>query len=201
MLYEVITRARKLVKLYAFNGLLTTFSMIVLNIIFLLVMKIGIIGYLLAIVISDSISIIFLFFIAELYKFFSLKNFSRDITKQMLAFCVPLIPATIMWWVTNVSDRFLVEHFRGNGANGIYAISYKIPTIIITIFAMFNQAWNMSAITESGSNERSKFYKNVFDSNQSVMYLMAGGIMLILIPLTKILVSDSFFISYRNNFV
>lgn len=197
LIFAEFVRARKLVKLYAFNGILTTFSMITLNIVFLLVMKIGILGYLLAIIISDSLSIIFLFFIAEMYKFFSFKNFNKDVAKQMLAFSIPLIPTTIMWWVTNVSDRFMVEHFLGHGANGIYAIAYKIPTIITTIYAMFNQAWNMSAITESGSKERSKFYKNVFDSNQSVMYIIAGGIMLILIPLTRVLVSDSFFISYR----
>ncbi len=190
-------RARGLVKLYAFNGILTTFLMLTLNIIFLLVMKTGIKGYLLAIVLSDLVSIIFLFFIAELYRFLKLRYFSKEIAKQMLAFSVPLIPAAVMWWVTNVSDRFLVQHFMGNDANGIYTIAYKIPTIITTIYAMFNQAWNMSAITESDSKGRARFYKNVFDSNQSVLYVLAAAVMVMLIPLTKILVESSFFISYK----
>jgi len=197
VVFSEFVRARGLVKLFAFNGLLTTFMMITLNIVFLLVIKMGITGYILAIVLSDLASIIFLFFIAELYKFFSLKNFNKKVAKQMLAYSIPLIPAAIMWWVTNVSDRFLVKHFLGGTENGIYAISYKIPTIIATIYAMFNQAWNMSAITENDSKGKSRFYKNVFDSNQSVMYVLAGGIMLILIPFTKILVDDRYFISYK----
>lgn len=190
-------RAKQYVKLYAFNGILTTFSMLVLNIIFLLVLKIGVLGYLLAIVLSDVISILFLTYIAQLYKYFSLKSLKKSVMKQMLVFSVPLMPAMIMWWITNVSDRFLVQGYLGEGANGIYAAAYKIPTIITTIYSMFNQAWNLSAITEYDSKKKEKFYSNVFNSNQSIIYVVAGGILLFLIPLTEILMSDKFFIAYK----
>jgi O-antigen/teichoic acid export membrane protein len=190
-------RAKQYVKLYAFNGILTTFSMLILNIIFLLVLKIGVLGYLLAIVLSDVISILFLTYIAQLYKYFSLKSLKKSVMKQMLVFSVPLMPAMIMWWITNVSDRFLVQGYLGEGANGIYAAAYKIPTIITTIYSMFNQAWNLSAITEYDSKKKEKFYSNVFNSNQSIIYVVAGGILLFLIPLTEILMSDKFFIAYK----
>lgn len=190
-------RAKQLVKLYAFNGIVTTFSMLILNIIFLLVLKIGILGYMLAIVLSDFISILFLTYIAQLYKYFSLKSLKKSVMKQMLVFSVPLMPAMIMWWITNVSDRFLVQGYLGEGANGIYAAAYKIPTIITTIYSMFNQAWNLSAITEYDSKKKEKFYSNVFNSNQSIIYVVAGGILLFLIPLTEILMSDKFFIAYK----
>lgn len=197
LIFTEFVRSKGYVKLYSFNGLLTTFFMIILNIIFLLVLRIGIYGYLLAIILSDFISILFLFVIARLYGYFSLKAFNKNIARQMLAFSIPLIPTTIMWWITNVSDRFLVQGYLGDAANGLYAISYKIPTILTTIFAMFNQAWNMSAITEYDSKQKEKFYSNVFSSNQSIIYVLAGGILLVLIPLTKILVADAYFLSYQ----
>ncbi len=190
-------RAKGLVKLYAFTGLLTTFMMIVLNVVFLVVLKIGIIGYLLAIILSDLVSLIFVFFMAELYRNLKLTSVNKKVVKQMLAFSIPLIPTAIMWWVTNVSDRFLVTSFLGKDANGLYTIAYKIPTIITTIYAMFNQAWNMSAITERDSKGRKRFYTNVFSSNESMMYVLAGAIMVVLMPLTKILVSDEYFVSYK----
>ena len=62
---------------------------------------------------------------------------------------------------------------------------------------MFNQAWNLSAITEYDSKKKEKFYSNVFNSNQSIIYVVAGGILLFLIPLTEILMSDKFFIAYK----
>lgn len=195
--FSEFVRAKQLLKLYAFNGILTTFLMLTLNIIFLVVMKIGLVGYLLAIMLSDLISIIFLFFIAELYKYFSLKSLKKSALRQMLKFSVPLMPAMIMWWITNVSDRFLVQTFIGDSANGLYAAAYKIPTIITAIYSMFNQAWNLSAITEYDSSKKGRFYSNVFNSNQSVVYIVSGGILLCVIPLVNILLDSKYFEAYK----
>ena len=195
--FSEFVRSKQLLKLYAFNGILTTFLMLGLNILFLVVLKIGLIGYLLAIMLSDFISIIFLFIIAELYKYFSLSSLKKTVMRQMLKFSVPLMPAMIMWWITNVSDRFLVQTFIGDNANGLYAAAYKIPTIITAIYSMFNQAWNLSAITEYDSSKKGRFYTNVFNSNQSVVYIVAGGILLCIMPLVKILLDNKYFIAYR----
>ena len=190
-------RAKQYIKLYAFNGILTTFCMILFNIIFLVGFKWNINGYLLAIILSDTISIIFLFFIAELWKYISIKSINKKLLKQMLAFSIPLMPAMVMWWITNVSDRFLVRGFLGDDANGLYAAAYKLPTIVTTIYSMFSRAWNISAITEYNSKQKNKFYTNVFNSNQSVIYVVAAGILLLLIPMHSILVNEKFFEAYR----
>lgn len=196
LVFSEFVRSRELIKLYAFNGLLTTATMIILNIIFLINLRLGIAGYLAAIILSDLISSVFLFFVASIYKYFSFKCFDKDVAKSMLKYSIPLIPATIMWWITSVSDRFLVAHYLGADANGLYTVAYKIPTIITIIYTMFNQAWNMSAITEHENKGREKFYKNVFDINTSVLYVLAAGILLFLIPLMKILVAPGFFDAY-----
>lgn len=185
-------RSKGLVKLYAVNGLITTASMIGFNVLFLIGLKWGISGYLLAIILSDAISIVFLFFTASLYKYFSFSSLDKGIAKEMLKYSIPLIPATIMWWVTNVSDRFLVKYFMGPDANGLYSVAYKIPTIITSVYAMFNSAWNMSAITEHHNKDSKKFYKNVFDANSSVLYVLAGGIILFIVPLTKLFIGPEF---------
>ena len=39
--------------------------------------------------------------------------------KPMLCFCLPLVPATLCWWITSVSDRYieLYEHIVGQKFN------------------------------------------------------------------------------------
>ena len=176
-------RASEKVKLYAIDGILTTASMIIYNIFFLLVLKLGTTGYFLAIILSDATSIVFLFFTAKIYKQFSLKSFDKTVAKEMLIFAVPLIPAQIMWWVTNVSDRFLVRYFLGDDANGIYSFAYKIPIIVSTVYLMFSRAWNLSAITEHDSKDKNEFYSNVFNSNLSIVYVIAASLLLGLTPI------------------
>ncbi len=37
----------------------------------------------------------------------------RNIAKSMLLFSIPLIPNTILWWITNMSDRYIISMVLG----------------------------------------------------------------------------------------
>lgn len=191
-LYATFVRAMERVRLFAVNGILCTFFTLAFSVLFLIVLKMGITGYLLSIVLADVASIIFLMITAKLWRFFtplhkpSEDPFDHGLARAMLSYCIPLIPTQIMWLITNSSDSFMVTHFMSRADAGILSIAYKIPNLFTTIYMMFGQAWNMSAITENDSDERNRFYSNVFDVNQSMLYIIAAGILLVIRPLTYV---------------
>lgn len=185
-------RSLEKVRLFALDGILTTLEMVLFNILFLLHFKWGMTGYLLAIILSDLCSSIFLFFAAGLYKHVNPKRFSLSSLKEMLRYCAPLVPTTLLWLITSISDRFIITMFHGEAMNGINTAAYKLPTIITTIFTMFSQAWNMSAIQENDSKGREGFYTSVFSFNQSFMHVMAAGVLLINRPLTYIWINGRY---------
>lgn len=190
-------RAKEYVRLYALDGVLSTITIIIFNVLFLVVLKLGITGYVLAIVISDLLSTIFLFFSANLKRYVKLKNINRDLAKAMLKYSIPLIPATIFWWITNVSNRFIVAYSLGSEANGLFAASYKIPTIVVLISNIFMDAWQMSAVSDDDKASRAKFFSKVFNVYQSVLFLCASGIVLFSKLITKILVSNAYYPSWQ----
>lgn len=191
-------RAMGLVRLFAFNGILNTLSTVVFNVLFLVVMKWGMYGYVLSVILSNLASMIFLWIAARLYRYMRWwKGIDRDTVREMIIYSLPLIPATIMWSITNVSDRFFVTHYLGEAQNGIYSVAYKLPTIISVISAIFTQAWQLSAIGERESDDREQFYSNIFKSYQTIVFLAAGGILLLIKPLMHLLVSDSFFEAWQ----
>lgn len=196
-LNSTFVRALEKVKLFAFDGILTTLAMLLLNILFLIVFKWSTVGYLLAIILSDLLSSVFLFFAAKLWRFISFKKPDFALLKDMLRYSAPLIPTTLLWLVTSISDRFIITYFHGEYLNGINSIAYKIPTILTTVFTMFSQAWNMSAITENESSERASFYTNVFSLNQSFMYVLSAGILLLNRPITHIWVDAAYYEAYK----
>ena len=196
-LNSTFVRADERVKLFAVDGIVTTLIMLLLNILFLLTFDMGKEGYLLAIILSDLCSSVFLFTAAKLWRYISVSSFDRSLVKDMLKYSVPLIPTTLLWLVTSISDRFIITLFKGEYWNGINSISYKIPTILTTVYTMFSQAWSMSAITEDSSEDRDSFYTEVFDMNQSFMYLASAGILLIIKPFTAAWVAEEYFISYK----
>ena len=149
-------------------------------------------GYLLSIIVSDLISVVFLTFTAKLWRYLDFRRFDRELLHTMLQYSIPLIPAQILWLITNSSDSFMTTHYLGSEANGILSASYKIPNLVATVYLMFGQAWNMSAILENDSEDRDKFYTNVFNLNQCLLYILAAGCLMIVQPLTAVWLGESF---------
>ncbi len=191
------TRAVEKVKLFAVDGILCTLAMLLLNILFLLKFKWGIQGYLLAIILSDAFSSVFLFFAGRLWKYITFGRVEKSLAVSMIKYCAPMMPATVLWVVTSISDHFIVKYFHGEYLNGILVIAYKIPNILTTVFTMFSQAWNMSAITENNSAERESFYTRVFSLNQSFMYTLSAGILMLIKPIMQIWVDPAYFEAYK----
>ena len=157
-------RAEGHTTLYAVQGLLNTALYIALNVLFLTVFCWGVMGYLLSTVAADCLSALFLICRERLWR--QLRPAPRAAPwRQMLAYCVPLIPTAVFWWIMGVSDRYLVKWFVGSDANGIYAVAYKIPTILTILATVFMDAWQLSAIAESGDRRaQARFYTRVWDA-------------------------------------
>lgn len=185
-------------KLFAGQGILNTALTVGLNILFLAVFDMGINGYVLSIVLADGLTTVFLFFVARLYRAFIPKKISGLLMKDMIKFCLPLVPSTVFWWITSVSDRYIVAALRSDAENGLYAAAYKIPTLLTYVVTIFNDAWKLSAVSEgSGIKEKTDFYSKVFKYYIAIMF-MGGGILAVSARLTS---SILFAASYRAAWV
>ncbi len=184
------------VKLYAIDGILTTVMNIVFNVILLFTFRLGNLGYLLSVILADICSIVFLFFTAKLKDYFTFRGLDREMAAGMLRFCIPMIPTTIMWWIINVSDSFMISEMISMQASGIYKAASRFPSMISIFSGIFSQAWNMSAISESNSKSIAKFYTNVFDIFQSTVYVIAGALFAAIKPLILMIYDSAFYDAY-----
>lgn len=190
-------RAKGHMKLYAFQGILGTALTIAFNLLFLIPMNLGVTGYVLSVAVADSVGTVFLIIYAKLYRDFSFKFVSKLKVKEMLKYSLPMMPTTVIWWITNVSDRFIVTYICGSGENGLYSAAYKIPTIIALVAGVFNEAWQFSAISESGDGEEVRdFFSAVFERYQAILFLGCS----LLIPFTplatRLLLNESYFTAW-----
>jgi O-antigen/teichoic acid export membrane protein len=182
-------RARGMVKLFSFDGILTTLTLFIFNIIFIAKLGMGVTGFMISVILSDFLSAVFLFLVARLHSYLNIRYFDRELAKVMLKFAAPLIPTTVMWTITGFSDRIFIRYMKsdivqlGETAAGIYGYATKIPNLISMVSTIFFQAWNMSAITENESDDRNIFYEKVYSSYQSIMFITAavliGGVQII----------------------
>lgn len=203
---QQFVRARGLVRLFALDGILATLTLFLLNVLFLATLHMGIRGFLLAVILSDLLSGLFLWSVAGLRRYFGLHYWDSRIAKTMLRFSVPLIPSALLWLVTGFSDRLFLRYMPGPSglvgetAAGIYGISAKIPNLISTVSTVFFQAWNMSAIEEVGSRDRGRFYQRVFEAYQSFMFIAAVFLIVFVRVLSDILINSQNYPEYATAF-
>lgn len=186
------------VRLFAIDGIISTATTLLFTILFLGPFKWGVTGYIVAIIASDVCSVIFFTFTAKLYRYVKPKKLEKGVAVSMLKYCIPLIPTVILWWIINVSDRYMVTYFISSSANGLYTAASKIPNFVILFSQIFIDAWQLSAVDEHESKEaRAHFFTRVFRVYSGGVFAVASVLILFCQLITKILVSPAFYESWR----
>jgi len=85
-----------------------------------------------------------------------------DVGKEILRYCLPLLPGALCWWLTGSSDRFFIMKYLGLEANGVYAVAIRFTSVIQTIAIIFYQAWQETAILQYNSPDRDRFFSRMF---------------------------------------
>ena len=186
LVYSNFLRAIEKVRLFAVNAIVNTLLTLVGTVLFVVVLRMGNKGYLYSIIAADLLSVVFMCITAKLWQYLDPLHPSKKMIRLMLYYAIPLIPAQIMWLITNSSDTFMTTHYLGKEATGVLSASYKIANLVSTVYLMFGQAWNMSAVLEDDSDDRDEFYSNVFYLNQCLLYILCAGCLMICKPLTQI---------------
>lgn len=188
-------RAQNRIKLFAVDGILSTVTTIIFNVLFLVVFKWGVFGYIFSIVCSDALSVVFLFGVAKLHRFINLRGLDKSVSVFMLKYAIPMIPNTVLWWITNVSDRYIVSAVMGEAYNGLYAAAYKIPSLIMLVSGIFMDAWQISAVTEE--KERDKFYTKVMSMYSLFLFFMASVIIVFTRVIPHVLFDPKYYDAWR----
>lgn len=190
-------KAKDYIKLYTVDSLLSVVSLVLFTLLFMVVFKLDITGYILSIIMSDLLSILFLMYFGNIRKDFSFSEFDPAIKSRMFRYSLPLIPTAVLWWIVSSSDLFLVSKFLGDTVNGLYSCAYRIPALISFVSVIFFRAWQMSAITQYGTDEYRQYYSKVMSAYSAIMFVGSTGIMLLIQPLTMLLTGEKFWESYK----
>lgn len=197
-------RARGLVKLFSLDGILATLTLFIFNVIFISEMNMGVKGFMISMILSDFCSAIFLFITARLGRYLDISYFSKPLAYSMMRFALPLIPTVIMWVITGFSDRLFIRYMHsdrvtlGESAAGIYGYASKIPNLISMISTIFFQAWNMSAITENNSSDRSNFYEKIYSAYEALLFIASAFLIATIQIITPIFVNSKNFTEYND---
>ena len=168
---------------YAVASFISATSTIVLNVLLILVLRMGILGMFIATILGKMIASIYLLFSQRLWRYLSPRYYSLFLFKSLLKYSLPLIPNQLSWWTISISDRLIISHILGLAANGIYSIANKFSTIYVTIYNIFNMSWTESVTVHVSDKDRDEFMTDTINS----MFLLFGCICINIIAVMPIL--------------
>lgn len=149
--------------IYAFGSFLNGALHVLLNVLFIAVLRRGVNGMLFASIISLVVSITYVFLRLKLWNYIKIKKISKSSFKQLASYSLPLVPSNLCWWVVNASDRIIINKLLNTGYNGIYAAACKFPTVFNMVTNIFQLAWTESAAENINDTDRTHYYQSTLD--------------------------------------
>ena len=178
-------------------GVISSAVMLSCNIFFLLVLRIGLYGYFLASILGSAAQCFYLLARARIWK--KIRKHRDDVVlrKEMTHYSKPMIANAISWWVNNASDRYIVTWLCGIAVNGIYSVSYKIPSIMSILQGIFSQAWTLSATKEFDAEDKDGFFINIYNVYNFLLVIICSGLTVMDKPLAKLLFAKDFYSAWK----
>ena len=160
---------------YSISCILTGVTTILSNIILICFMDMRADGMILSMALANFVCSLYLFIRLKLYSYIKKELIDFKLLKEMFQYSIPLIPNGVSWWIVNVSDRTIISLVLGAGANGLYAISNKFPTIISSLTGVFNLSWSESAALHINSPDRDEFFSDIYNTIMKLFTAMGVG--------------------------
>ena len=189
-----LLRTEQLAKKAVTYSIINALVNIVLNLFFLLVLKLGIFGILLA---QGGANLVLLLLclgrVREGYKL----RIDCALFKRLIYFSLPLMLAGLCGILMDVADRFIIDIYIDRSTVGIYSLAYKIGLVMSLFVTSFRTAYlphflnlNDDVQFAQGKKEKSDFFfsqlKLSFLKLTGVMALIFVGVIVVLPYLFKL---------------
>lgn len=180
---------------FAIAGIFSTLTLALSNILFLLVFKLGVSGYLISMTLGYLVPSLFLIISCRLWK--CLGSIDKNQLKEMVRYSIPMIPNSLAWLIISISDKYILKYFWGSSYNGLYVVAQKIPALITVISTIFIQSWQLSAVSEAKSEDRGQFFSNIINSLIPFLFGLTILATAIIKPLFAIWLEQSYFEAWK----
>jgi O-antigen/teichoic acid export membrane protein len=190
---QSILRGQGNTRQFAINGILTTFLIVVFNIIFIYLLKLNVEGVFIANIVAYTVACIMILYKVKVIQYFKFKYWDPQLIKSMASYSLPLIPNLMSWWAISSASKFIILHYMGAEGNGLYAVASRFPALLLVINSVLLLPLQDRILKEQDDVTFNRLL------GKFIMFEMALAFTLgILSPvMTKILVSREYFETWQ----
>ncbi len=194
---QQFTRGLSYSKFYAISGVMLTFSLLTCNLLFLFFFKLKIEALFISSILSNIISISFLAYKTNFFKFLNFDYLKLKTLKEMLYYSLPLVPNTLSWWLIMSANKYIIVLNLGEESLGLFSLANRFPALLVMVSSIFLLAWQESAITVFNDQDKDKFFSKIFNKLFRAQFSLVILLILTSEFLVKYIISSSFYESWK----
>lgn len=168
---------------YAISSFVSALGQVLFTFVLVMGFNSGLLGALIALACAEFIATAHLMIVGRIYRYIDPRKLSGAELKELLSYSWPMVPNGLSQWVIHASDRLIISFFMGVAANAVFAVAYKIPSILAFAQTTFNMAWQENATIVSKDSDAPAYYTTMF----KWLFDIVAGCMAILIAFTPLL--------------
>lgn len=170
---------------YLYISLLKLIMALSLNIIFIVVMRMGVLGLFISNCITAALFALCLY--PNLLRRVGI-GFYWSIAKKMLRFSMPVIPSNLASLVVSASDRYFVKTFISMADAGIYSLGYKLGNVVFYLVRVpFMQIWDPRKYALYSQNAPKEIFAQVATYFAGMMIFTGLGISIFVQDLIQVI--------------
>ncbi|MCF2680718.1 flippase [Faecalicatena contorta] len=168
--FSLLIRMQNRMQIFAIINVISSLTMISLNVVFVSVLQWGYIALMASTFIVNILQIIL--YVITCKMTIAKSYVEKSLFKDMIRYALPFIPMTVSTWVLNMSDRYMLLFLAGESEVGIYGIGGRFVTVISVVISGISTAYTAFAF-QSVKDENAK---EIFSDVVNIIFVFLAGV-------------------------
>lgn len=183
---------------YGMASFVSSAMAVVLNVLFVAGLGWHVEGILMASILAQLVSCIYMLRRTRIYSYLSFEIVSLGRCRQLLNYSIPLVFNQIASWGINYSNRLIIVVNWGEGINGIFSVASKFSNIVGTFFNVYNVAWTENVVRSMEDEDGTAYISRIFEFTFSIYLILITGIINLLPLVFNVMVNKAFNDAYMH---
>ena len=200
--FNVMTQiliVRREIPAYTFYSLWRQCACVAIGIAFAWIFGSGVSGLLWGTAAGIAVALPFLF--ARSFRELSPSGYSRELRASIMSYGFPLIATNVASWALTLSDRYVIEYFRGSREVGLYSVSYGLADrtimLAVSVIVLASAPIVMETWERRGEKATAEFIAHVTRCFLVVLAPATVGLALLSEPVTALIAAEEYLEGHR----
>ena len=193
-------RAKRQVNWYTAFSVWKSITAIGFGLALVLIFRYGVEGLLWGSVLSIAVALPLIWRVA-VEKFSTSRSIFTSSAREMAGYSFPLVLGNLAAWILSLSDRYVLEFFRGSQEVGIYSASYFISEysilFVASLFMLSGGPIGMNIWEKEGVEKSREFVSKITRHYLLICLPAAVGISVLAKPAISVLTAPEYHVGYR----